>query len=187
MSLSSFTSFNRKKANSSLGFTLVEILVVITIIGILATLGLANFRSSQIKSRDARRKADLKQIQNAMELIYNDYGRYPASTNEGLISACDFNKADPDATTHPCFWGDTVNDMSDGNTIYLKAIPQDPANFAYFYEASSTGNAYRLLAHLENTQDPSYNQTIASSGVDCGSFACNYGVASANHLPQEAF
>lgn len=62
------------------GFTLIELLVVIAIIGILASIVLASLNSARVKSRDARRVADIKQIQLALELYYNDNAKYPATT-----------------------------------------------------------------------------------------------------------
>lgn len=62
------------------GFTLIELLVVIAIIGILASIVLASLNSARVKSRDARRVADIKQIQLALELYYNDNAVYPSTT-----------------------------------------------------------------------------------------------------------
>lgn len=59
------------------GFTLIELLVVIVIIGILATLATVTLGSARSKARDARRVSDVKQIQTAAELYYNDAGSYP--------------------------------------------------------------------------------------------------------------
>lgn len=61
------------------GFSLLELLVVISIIGILITLGLASFSTAQKKSRDARRKSDIKAIQNGFEQYYAMNGSYGAS------------------------------------------------------------------------------------------------------------
>ncbi len=61
------------------GFTLIELLVVIAIIGILASVILASLSSARSKGRDAKRIADLKQIQLALELYYDSNSqRYPA-------------------------------------------------------------------------------------------------------------
>jgi len=65
------------------GFTLMELLIVIAILGLLATIGLGSFRTSQMKGRDAQRKSDLSQIQKALEMYYNDYSGYPAAITGG--------------------------------------------------------------------------------------------------------
>ena len=59
------------------GFTLIELLVVVAIIGLLATLSIVALNTARAKARDARRVADIKQIQTALELYYNDTGLYP--------------------------------------------------------------------------------------------------------------
>ncbi len=62
---------------NSRGFTLIELLVVIAIIGVLAAVVLVSLNSARGKSRDAKRVADVRQIMTALELFYNDNGRYP--------------------------------------------------------------------------------------------------------------
>src|SRR6056297_2892443 len=59
------------------GFTLIELLVVIAIIGLLSTLAIVALNSARQKSRDAKRVSDIKQIQTALELYYNDNFGYP--------------------------------------------------------------------------------------------------------------
>lgn len=70
------------------GFTLIELLIVILLIGVLSgvLLGVINVGGIRAKSRDARRVADLKKVQNALELYFQDYRAYPA-TSWGAISA----------------------------------------------------------------------------------------------------
>ncbi|MEI7620675.1 MAG: prepilin-type N-terminal cleavage/methylation domain-containing protein [Candidatus Falkowbacteria bacterium] len=58
-------------------FTLIELLVVIAIIGILATVSVLALSNVRAKSRDAKRAGDVKQIQTALELFFNDNNRYP--------------------------------------------------------------------------------------------------------------
>ncbi len=60
------------------GFTLIELLVVIAIIGLLSTLSIVALNQARARSRDARRLADVKQIQTALEMYYNDNYSYPA-------------------------------------------------------------------------------------------------------------
>ncbi|OGG11484.1 hypothetical protein A2Z00_03495 [Candidatus Gottesmanbacteria bacterium RBG_13_45_10] len=62
------------------GFTLMELLIVIAIIGILISMGVVSFSSAQKTSRDSKRRADMKAIQNAWEQYNSDNnGSYPAS------------------------------------------------------------------------------------------------------------
>ena len=61
------------------GFTLIELLVVIAIIGLLSTLAVVSLNNARAKSRDAKRIADVKQMQTAYELFYNDCSEYPST------------------------------------------------------------------------------------------------------------
>lgn len=61
------------------GFTFVEILVVVTIIGVLATIGAVSYQSANKKSRDGKRKADMEQIRAALEMYRADSNAYPAA------------------------------------------------------------------------------------------------------------
>jgi len=77
-----------KKINSK-GFTLIELLVVIAIIGLLSTLAVVALNNARAKSRDAKRVADVKQIQTAMEIYYNECSGYPtALTIAAVYGAC---------------------------------------------------------------------------------------------------
>lgn len=67
------------KIKNNLGFTLLELLVVISIIGILVSLISVSYSTAQKKSRDAKRKSDLKSIQNAFEQYYAVHNTYPTS------------------------------------------------------------------------------------------------------------
>lgn len=72
---------NMKKA-----FTLLEILVVIGIISVLVALGAVSYSSAQKKARDAKRKSDIKAIQNAMEQYYSICGfSYPTSLGTSMV------------------------------------------------------------------------------------------------------
>lgn len=65
--------------NKNKGFTLIELLVVIAIIGLLASVVLLALNSARAKSRDAKRLADIRQLQSSFELFFNDYNSYPTT------------------------------------------------------------------------------------------------------------
>lgn len=73
--------FKKNKA-----FTLIELLVVIAIIGILTTIAIVALQSSRADSRDAKRLADVRQIQKALEMYFLENGSYPASITSGIAS-----------------------------------------------------------------------------------------------------
>jgi len=68
------------------GFTLIELLVVIAIIGLLSTLAVVALNNARMKSRDAKRVSDVKQIQTALELYYNDANEYPATLDTTIAT-----------------------------------------------------------------------------------------------------
>ena len=141
------------------GFTLVELLVVMAILGVLVTVTIGSFRSSQARGRDAQRKSDLKQVASALELYYSDYGKYP------------------DTVT----WG---AEFTDGKTVYFKVIPKDPVSAnSYYYRIvdSGTNQKFQLFTFLENTQDPS----LITTSYSCGSKTCNFSITSPNTTPSE--
>lgn len=68
------------------GFTLIEMMVVVTIISLLATMGLISYSSTTKNARDGKRKADLEQIRSALVLYRVDVGNYPASITWSTMS-----------------------------------------------------------------------------------------------------
>src|SRR5438045_4975974 len=95
---------SRKNFSIQKGFTLIELLIVIVIIGVLSTLVTANLIGVRQRARDGQRKADLRQLQSALELYRSDNGSYPAS-----LPAC----------------GSPLNL---GSSVYMQKIPCDPTN-----------------------------------------------------------
>lgn len=158
------------------GFTLVELMVVIAIIGILTSIGIFAFLSSQQKSRDSRRKSDLSNVASALEMYNNDVGSYPLSgtgADEGTIKGCG------DTTKTVCAWGTSFANTT--KATYMIKLPVDPTSErTYYYEKSGSG--YRLYARLENVQDSS----IPTGGSKeyaktCGTgVQCNYVITSPN-------
>lgn len=68
-----------QRVRHAAGFTLIELLTVIAIIALLAAIILASLNTARQKSRDGKRVADIKTIELALSLYYNDNSKYPAN------------------------------------------------------------------------------------------------------------
>lgn len=138
----------KRKINFKKGFTLVELLIVVAIIGVLATLLMSNFIGVRQRARDAQRKADLRQMQSALEFYRSDLGTYPVS-----LSSC----------------GSIFQGGSPANT-YMQKLPCDPLGASSYnagsYRYTSGGNTYTLGACLENTADTQGTAT-SPGGAGC--------------------
>lgn len=164
------------------GFTLIELMVVMAILGVLVTIALVSFRSSQMRGRDAQRKANIKEISSALELFYSDYQKYPSEVG-GLMQGCPFDSAT--GTGASCTWGE--DEFTDNKTIYFKVLPKDPSDsFNYYYRVVDppVNQKFQLFAYLENVEDPAcLGGDCASSPVaySCGSGkSCNFSMTSPN-------
>lgn len=154
----------------------MELMIAMAILAILAGVGFSSFAISSQKARDAQRKADLEQLQRALELYQADFQLYPEELS-GRVAGCGDG-------TGVCAWGEAFSvTTSEFSKVYMKAMPLDPvAAQAYIYVVSTDRKQYQLFARLENGNDPA---TIAGLTETCGNQTCNYGVASANALPTE--
>lgn len=169
-----YNGLNMKK--KYFGFTMIELLIVIVILGILSVIGLGAFTSAQKKSRDSNRKSSLSGIVTALEVYYNDYGNYPMGDASGNIEGCGAGG------TATCSYGSI---WQDGNgTTYMVQIPEDPGSNVFFYD--SDGISYTIYARLENVNDGAVPLFSGAPGVysavstRCGGEGCNYGIASSN-------
>lgn len=70
------------------GFSLIELIMVVAVIGILAALTYPNISGSRGKSRDAQRISDLGQLQLSMQLYYDRCGQYPSSLATTANNGC---------------------------------------------------------------------------------------------------
>src|SRR5208337_4514324 len=114
--------------NKQDGFTLIEIMVVIMILGLLATIVVQSLRGAVDKAKRTKAQADLAEVKTALDRYYLDNGRYP-STDQGLVTL-----AAPPPTSSLVYYED------DG--AYIERLPKDPWGNPYFY--SSDGRSYVL-------------------------------------------
>jgi len=75
-----------KQLRKESGFTIIELLIVIAIIGILATLVLTNFQGAQAKGRDTIRTTDTNSVFQKLEEFYNENGGYPDGELDGTVA-----------------------------------------------------------------------------------------------------
>jgi type II secretory pathway pseudopilin PulG len=162
-----YVNATMKKDMKSRGFTLMEIMIGVSIMMIISGLSLASFTFSQRKSRDAKRKSSLAQISRALEVFNEDFGRYPESLN-GEIIGCQPTAEDE---LENCAWGGELSAYPDGvYQLYMSKLPEDPKiSFEYYYE--SDGEDINLYAALENDQDKDYRSDLI---LDCGGSLCSY-------------
>ena len=141
------------------GFTLIELLVVIAIIGLLVAIIVPNLSNAKAASRDARRVSDIKNIQLALALYYNDNQHYPCTLATGNIGNCS-----PDF--YPTYMATVPVDPSTGSAYIYSSQSQNipyPGSSLTCSSATKTVNYYHLGAVMETaglvTQDD--DKTIA--------------------------
>ena len=135
-----------------LGFTLVELLVVISIIGILSSFAVVQLNQARIKARDALRKGDMSQMRTALNLYYDDELGYPICGTWSGTSE-DFG------ATADCYNGALTTALSGGTRPYMANIPTDPKNptnspsqsATYLYRYVSNGSEYAITYRLEES------------------------------------
>lgn len=137
--------FGLSSPKTSQGFTLIEVLVVVSIVGILAAVIAVNAVDSGRQGRDAKRQADIRILQSAIELYKNKYGRYP----EGCRGPGQWSGQQ--GSSYACSGGNTqyiVNLAPE----FIPVLPVDPklnsafSNSGYVYRTNSAGTVYKLMA-----------------------------------------
>lgn len=154
--------------SSKKGFTLIEMLIVIAIIGVLASVVLIGLGPVQRRGRDARRISDLREAQNALELYFSKCSYYPGSSQSGDTCSA--------RTGSPSDWAGLRTAITESN-LGVNQIPNDPSvGRSYVY--ASDGAGYILGAVLEDSGNPALRDDFSGSipagysGAPAG-FDCN--------------
>lgn len=146
------------------GFTLVELLVVISVIGILLGVSLFGIQGARESARDSKRKADLEFIRSGLELYKADCNLYPVTPYPRTY------------TTWPgSISGSGTPATCSASNTYLTP-PTDPrgASGQYYRYYTLAGATYELCASLEDT---SLSAVTCGGSDDCGNGTdCNYKV-----------
>lgn len=106
------------------GFTIVELLIVIVVIGILAAIVIVAFNGVQGRAKDTQRDSDLKSVQKALELYYIDNGGYPRCNATGANLSPFANSS---GTITACLSDDLI-------PKYIGSLPKDPTSDGAQYE-----------------------------------------------------
>ena len=118
----------KRKYHAQDGFTLIEIMVVILIIGLLALMVVPRLRGVADRAKRTKAQADIAELKQALDRYYLDNGSYP-TTDQGL-----------QALVSPPSSGRTPNNYEQGG--YIEKLPMDPWGNQYFYQ--SDGSTYAL-------------------------------------------
>lgn len=174
-----FSSLRR----SQRGFTLIEALIVLFIVGFLSTIAFVSFRKSRSDSRDIRRTTDLTTVQEAVELYYDDKGYFPSCTGS-VATYCHYTPANlngynlgnvcicTNSATKTSYHGD-FGDIRDIASRYIAALPKDPLdNTTYFYAYL---RGYKKVSDTVVTQTGLSSDYILATnreGISCSTSPC---------------
>ena len=112
---------NHERPSSPRGFTLIEMLIVISIIGLLAALIAPRLLGSLVQAKRVKAMADIKSLGNALELYAVDNGK-PPTTEQGLLALVEKPKAEP----APQKW-------REGGYLKQNIVQKDPWGHEYIY------------------------------------------------------
>jgi prepilin-type N-terminal cleavage/methylation domain-containing protein len=154
------------------GFSLIELLVVISIIASIVALAIPNYLSARQRAQDSKRKSEAISLKAALRLYYNDFNTYPDKyTATGKVN---YIKGCGAGGTGECPCSTSV-DFASGVTcdnVYMKKFPSDLGSSTYYYKSTS-GDDFCLRVLLNNASDPdiavSQSRCASVCGTNCNS------------------
>lgn len=185
----------------SKGFTLLEVLVVVSIIGLLSSIVFSSISTSRVKSRDTLRITQIREVQNALDLYYAVNGVYPDNTTALTAPEVPHN------------WSSMLSSLNSGNFIkatfldnkksegflanfdfiktayavigfpFYPSSIQDPLYkagadypYSYGYTAYNSGKTYKIRLYLENPSNSLFSSSLQGVFLDAsvlGATACD--------------
>lgn len=144
-----------KKRNE--GFTIVELLIVIVVIGILALLVITTYSGIQQKARNSKRQTDLNSMQTQLEAFFSQNGYYPSRTNMNDDSwrAANIRSLDDGAVKDPS--NPTCDPTANAGTCFVAA----PVARSYAYAPLNSAGA---SCEADNTTCVTYTLTATYEG-----------------------
>ncbi len=154
------------------GFSLPELLIVVAIISLVASVGFVQYQEARKQARDERRKTDVAQIAIVARLYYEQYGEFPCESGGGC-------------TSHS---GSANGEIGNGGTIdtllapYLDEVPADPlgpgdATNLYFYDGDAAcGGVVAIHAIAMEVPTNGNWSTVCGSDTDGSPTAATYTV-----------
>ena len=155
------------------GFSLIELLIVIGLVGIFSIGGLASYVGSQKNSRDARRKADLETIKEALEFYRADNNQYPFDDpSTSCDSSIGFTMNGGCALANENDWSNSSGLKSGLVPNYLSKLPIDPINkYSGVYSYSNFYQYVPICNYSDNLRCGGENQ-IQTTYFDCTDKGC---------------
>lgn len=145
---------------SSKGFTVLELLVVITVIAILATIVIVSYSGIQERARDSERDSHVTQLKIALEKYFADNSQYPACGADG--TSCN------------------ISGLATPLADYIEEIPHDPRvdpdslqDYKYVRGSTGSGNSYGIKVDYEAKPECKTGIRVAASWWGAGIPICS--------------
>ncbi len=130
-----------KKLKNNKGFSLTELMITMSIVGSVGTLAGAQIDDILPMARDAQRKANIHQVQTALNLYYDDHGQYPLT---------------PESQPTEAGWQLIKGILESTDEIYIPEMPRDPLGIdQYVFKYWSDGQKFKIAYETEDPLDKS--------------------------------